>query len=77
MFYEDRRTSLVAFLPELIDRMTVFRGWLGHAWILWPLAALLALGVPAALGFVLLRALTAEHGSGAGRGPMVREDAPD
>jgi hypothetical protein len=62
-FFEQRPTSLLAYLPVVEQRLTAFRGFLGHGWLVWPLTLLVALGVPAAVLVTLARALGDEPGS--------------
>lgn len=56
-FLDDRRVSALAFLPEIVDRMTTFRAFLGAEWLLWLLLVLVVVGVPAAAFYALYRAL--------------------
>jgi hypothetical protein len=52
-FYEAKPRSIAERLPVIFQRMAVFRGFLGHAWIAWALALLAVLAFPAliAVGF--------------------------
>lgn len=56
-FYEGSTVSVMSFLPRIIDYMTAFRGFLGAAWILWPLLVLVVAGVPLAVLWAFSRAL--------------------
>lgn len=56
-FLEGETTSLLGFLPEIERRLTAFRGFLGHGFLLWPLTLLVVVGVPAAVLMVLHRAM--------------------
>ena len=48
-FYEAKRTSIAHRLPTIVARMDTFRPPFIGAWLLWPLAGLFVLGVPAAV----------------------------
>ena len=52
-FYERRQVSALGDLPGIVDRMAIGRGFLGAAWLVWLLLAVLAVGVP----LLVLRAL--------------------
>jgi hypothetical protein len=56
-FYEAKRTSIAHRLPTIVARMDTFRPPFIGPWLLWPLAALFVLGVPAAVVLAYARAL--------------------
>jgi hypothetical protein len=56
-FYEARPTSIADRLPIIVRRMGVFRPPFIGGWLLWPLAVLFVLGVPAAVLVAYARAL--------------------
>jgi hypothetical protein len=56
-FYEAKRTSIANRLPTIVARMDTFRPPFVGAWLLWPLAALFVLGVPAAVLLAYARAV--------------------
>jgi hypothetical protein len=60
-FYEAKRTSIAHRLPTIFARMDTFRPPFIGSWLLWPLAALFVLGVPAAVFVAYARALDAEE----------------
>ena len=54
---EADRTTVAANAGDIAREVTVFRpGWVG-TWLLWPLAVLVVLGLPAGVGLTLLRSL--------------------
>jgi hypothetical protein len=59
-FSEDRVVTLVGYVPDIVRRMSVFRGWLGAPWLVWVLGVLVVAGVPVGVGFALYRALSAD-----------------
>jgi hypothetical protein len=56
-FYEAHPTSIAHRAPTIAARMSVFRPGFVGPWLIWPLAALIVLGVPAAVLAVYGRAL--------------------
>jgi hypothetical protein len=56
-FYEAKPTSIADRLPTIVARMDTFRPPFIGSWLLWPLAALFVLGVPAAALVAYVRAL--------------------
>ena len=54
-FWEGRPATLADRAGVTADRIATFRGFLGHAWIVWLLLALFCFGIPLALGFALWR----------------------
>lgn len=64
-FYTEERVSALSELGNIVDRMTISRGFLGAAWVVWALIVLVAVGVPAAV-------LAALHRSLSGPGPDPR-----
>jgi hypothetical protein len=46
-FYEAKPTSIGHRLPTIFERMAIFRPPFIDSWLLWPLALLFAIGVPA------------------------------
>ena len=53
-FLEERPTSLLALVPQMIERASVFKpGWVGE-WTYWALMALVMIGVPVALGLSIV-----------------------
>lgn len=64
--------SMLATVPEVFRRASVFRpGWVG-SWTFWVLAGLLGAGVPALLGLALARA--SDGGTAPGRAAIVAVD---
>jgi hypothetical protein len=59
-FYERRPASFIARLPDIFDRMSAFRPEPVGPWLLWPLALLFALGVPAGAVWACHRALQSD-----------------
>jgi hypothetical protein len=55
-FYEGRSGSPLAHAADMIDRMSAFRPGIVGPWLLWMLAALVVVGVPAGLVWALQRA---------------------
>jgi hypothetical protein len=55
-FYEGRSASALGRAGDIIDRMSAFRPAIVGPWLLWPLAALTVVGVPAGLLWALQRA---------------------
>ena len=60
-FYEAKQTSIAKRLPTILDRMAIFRPPFIGGWLLWPLAVLFVIGVPAALLVVYARALAVDE----------------
>jgi hypothetical protein len=56
-FYERKPVSIAHRLPTILERMGAFRPGLIGSWLLWPLAVLFVVGVPAAILFAYGRAL--------------------
>jgi hypothetical protein len=49
IFIRDREASVLSFVPDMVDRASLFHGeWVG-AWTVWLVLALVALAVPALL----------------------------
>jgi hypothetical protein len=65
-FYEAGRTSIAHRLPTIVSRIGIFRPPFIGGWLLWPLAALFVLGVPAAVLGAYARALDDDEADGAG-----------
>jgi hypothetical protein len=61
-FYETKRTSIVHRLPTIVARVGIFRPPFIGGWLLWPLAALFALGIPLAVVVTYARALSDDEG---------------
>jgi hypothetical protein len=59
-FYETKPTSIADRAPTIASRMSVFRPGFVGPWLIWPLALLVLLGVPAAVLAVYGRALSDE-----------------
>jgi hypothetical protein len=55
-FYQDGSASALERVPEIVDRMSAFRPGVVAPWLLWPLLALVVMGVPAGVVFAALRA---------------------
>ena len=64
LLQQDRTVSALGFLPEMLDRMAAFRGFLGVPWLLWPLLVLVVAGVPAAVLYVFARVVRADDAPG-------------
>jgi hypothetical protein len=58
-FYEDRHGSAIRRTPAIIDRMAAFRPGIVGSWLLWPLLALTAIGVPLGVVWAVLKAARA------------------
>lgn len=58
-FYERERGSALAHAPDIIERMSAFRPGVIGPWLLWPLLALTAIGVPGGVLWAVLRAVRA------------------
>jgi hypothetical protein len=56
-FYERRQTSIAHRAPTIAARIPIFRPGFVGPWLIWPLAALFVLGVPAAVIAAHARAL--------------------
>jgi hypothetical protein len=54
-FWEGRSVSIADRADVTVERMATFRGFLGHAWLLWALLVMFVLGMPAALAVALWR----------------------
>lgn len=73
-FWEAKPTTLASRAGTTVDRMAVFRGPLGHPWIVWAFLVLFALGLSGGGGWLLWRA-TGEQAVGPGGGQQhPRED---
>jgi hypothetical protein len=48
-FYGERPTSIASRLPTILERMTSFRPAVIGPWLLWPLAVVFVVGIPAAI----------------------------
>jgi hypothetical protein len=57
VFNRTEPRSLLALAPEVVDRAALFHGSLSAPWVLWVLAALLVLALPALLALALRAAL--------------------
>jgi hypothetical protein len=55
-FYGSHETSIADNASVTAGRVAVFRGFLGHAWIVWTLAILFIVGTPVVIGVALWRA---------------------
>ncbi len=55
-FYERARSSLLSRVPVTLERMSLFRPAIVGWWLVWPLAFLVVLGVPASTLWALARA---------------------
>ena len=55
-FYEAKPVSIADRLGSLADRVAAFRGFLGHAWLVWLLAIASLAAMPIAIGIALWRA---------------------
>lgn len=64
-FYEREPRTLLERLPLALDRMDTFRPGLIGPWLLWPLAALFVLGVPAALLWAFASSVREDDGRAA------------
>ena len=62
---QDRSVSVLGFLPEMLERMSAFRGFLGATWLLWPLLVLIVAGVPAAVLYAFARVVRADDDAAA------------
>ena len=60
-FYEARRHSLLARASATIERIATFRPGIVGPWLLWPLAALVLVGIPAGTVWAWQRSLAAEE----------------
>lgn len=58
-FYERERGSALAHAPDIIERMSAFRPGVVGPWLLWPLLALVVVGVPGGVLWAVLRAVRA------------------
>jgi hypothetical protein len=65
-FYERKPTSIAHRLTTIVSRMAIFRPPFIGGWLLWPLAALFVLGVPAASLVAYARGLADDEADGAG-----------
>jgi hypothetical protein len=81
-FYEARRHSLLERAPATIERIGTFRPGIVGPWLLWPLAALVLLGIPGGAVWAWWRALGAEEArtatsaaDGDGRAPRPEREA--
>src|SRR4051812_38282061 len=54
-FWEGRSVSIADRAGVTVERMATFRGFLGHAWLLWALLGMFVLGMPAALALAVWR----------------------
>lgn len=54
-FWEGRGASIVDRAGLTVERMSTFRGFLGHPWLIWLLLVLFGVGMPVALGVALWR----------------------
>ena len=55
-FFESHTQSIADNASLTAQRITVFRGFLGHTWVVWTLAVLFAIGMPILMGIALWRA---------------------
>src|SRR4051795_7510357 len=62
-FYEGRPVTLLDKLPRIVERITLFRPGIVGASLLWPLGVIVALGVPAAALWALVRAVDEDEGT--------------
>jgi hypothetical protein len=60
-FYEANRHSLLERSSPTIERMTIFRPGIVGPWLLWPLAALVLVGIPAGVVWAWHRGLAGEE----------------
>ena len=65
-FYEAKRTSIAHRLPTIVARMDTFRPPFIGSWLLWPLAVLFVLGVPAAVLVAYWRVLADDEADDSG-----------
>ena len=56
-FWEGKNVSIADRAGLTVERMSTFRGFLGHAWLLWTLLVLFCAGMPVALGVALWRGM--------------------
>src|SRR5437763_3362531 len=61
-FWETGVVDVRRRLPDMAERLTIFRPAYGGRWFVWLLAALLVVGIPAALLVALRRALALDNG---------------
>lgn len=54
-FYEARDRSIAERLPVTVERMSTFRGPLGHEWLIWLVLLVFVAGLPLGVGLVLWR----------------------
>jgi hypothetical protein len=54
-FYEASKRSIAERVPATVERMSTFRGPLGHEWLIWLVLALFVVGLPVGIGAVLWR----------------------
>jgi hypothetical protein len=60
-FYEARRHSMLERASATIERIAIFRPGIVGPWLLWPLAALVLVGIPAGAVWAWQRGLAAEE----------------
>lgn len=56
-FYASQTSSDLALVPEMVDRVAVGRGFLGHTWLVWFVLVCAFVGVPVVVLTVLYRTL--------------------
>ena len=54
-FYEARDRSIGERVPVTVERISTFRGPLGHEWFVWLVLILFVAGLPLGIGYVLWR----------------------
>ena len=54
-FYEASDRSIAERAPVTVERMSTFRGLLGHEWLIWLVLTAFVLGLPLGIGAVLWR----------------------
>lgn len=59
-FYEAKPVSIADRLGSVVDRVAAFRGFLGHAWLVWLLALASLIVMPVGVGIALWRAAERE-----------------
>lgn len=59
VFFERERGSALAHTPQILERMSAFRPRVVGPWLLWPLLALVTMGVPGGVLLAVLRATRA------------------
>ncbi len=56
-FYEGRSASALSQVDTIFERMSAFRPGIVNDWLLWPLLAVIVIGVPAGVLWAIVRAI--------------------